>query len=99
VIRGGENIPVVDVESLLFNHPAVRDVAVVGLPDSRLGQRACAVVAPAGTHEPTLAELCEYLLEHGLSKRFLPERLELVPSLPKTPSGKIRKVELRERYS
>jgi len=97
VIRGGENIPVVDVESLLFDHPKVRDVAVIGVPDARLGQRACAVVVPAG-EPPTLEELCRGLLEQGLSKRFLPERLEVVPELPKTASGKIRKVELRERF-
>jgi cyclohexanecarboxylate-CoA ligase len=97
VIRGGENIPVVEVESLLFAHPKVRDVAVVGVPDERLGQRACAVVVPASGEPPTLAELCEALLEEGLSKRFLPERLELVEQLPKTPSGKVRKVELREQ--
>jgi cyclohexanecarboxylate-CoA ligase len=99
VIRGGENIPVVEVESLLFDHPQVRDLAIIGLPDVRLGQRACAVVVAAPGEPPTLQQLCEHLLDQGLSKRFLPERLELVPELPKTPSGKIRKVELRERFS
>jgi cyclohexanecarboxylate-CoA ligase len=48
---------------------------------------------------PTLEELCRGLLEQGLSRRFLPERLEVVPELPKTASGKIRKVELRERFT
>ena len=99
VIRGGENIPVVEVESLLFTHPKVRDLAIIGVPDSRLGQRACAVVVPAHGAAPRLDELCVHLLGQGLSKRFLPERLEIVPELPKTPSGKIRKVELRERFS
>jgi cyclohexanecarboxylate-CoA ligase len=98
VIRGGENIPVVEVESLLFGHPKVRDVAVVGVPDVRLGQRACAVVVAAPGEAPTLLELCGALRDQGLSTRFLPERLELVEELPKTPSGKIRKVELRERF-
>lgn len=97
VIRGGENIPVVEVESLLFGHPKVRDVAIVGVPDERLGQRACAVVVPAPGEPPTLAELCGALLDEGLSKRFLPERLELVEHLPKTASGKVRKIELREQ--
>jgi cyclohexanecarboxylate-CoA ligase len=99
VIRGGENIPVVEVESLLFDHPKVRDLAIVGVPDARLGQRACVVVVPEPDDPPSLAELCTHLLDQGMSKRFLPERLELVDALPKTPSGKIRKVELRERYS
>jgi cyclohexanecarboxylate-CoA ligase len=98
VIRGGENIPVVELESLLFDHPKVRDVAVIGVPDARLGQRACAVVVACG-EPPTLEELCRGLLEQGLSKRFLPERLEVVPELPKTASGKIRKIELRERFT
>lgn len=99
VIRGGENIPVVVVESLLFQHPQLLEASVVGLPDPRLGERACAVVVPSGDTVPTLDELCIYLLEQGLSKHFLPERLEVVSSLPKTPSGKIRKVELRTRYT
>ncbi|MGY1605126.1 AMP-binding protein [Geodermatophilus sp. SYSU D00815] len=98
IIRGGENIPVVAVESLLFQHPDVLEASVVGLPDPRLGERACAVVVPRGDAAPSLEEICDYLLEQGLSKHFLPERLELVPQLPKTPSGKIRKVELRSQY-
>jgi cyclohexanecarboxylate-CoA ligase len=86
------------VESLLFGHPKVRDVAIVAVPDVRLGQRACAVVVAAPGEPPTLPELCNALLDQGLSTRYLPERLELVEELPKTPSGKIRKVELRERF-
>ncbi len=99
VIRGGENIPVTVVESLLFQHPDVLEASVIGLPDVRLGERACAVVVPSGSAEPTLADVSEFLLAHGLSKHFLPERLELVRELPKTPSGKIRKIELRSRYA
>ncbi len=57
------------------------------------------VVVLSGTRKPALAELCEYLLEHGLSKHFPPERVEYVDELPKTPSGRIRKVELRGRYA
>lgn len=98
VIRGGENIPVVAVESLLFQHPDILEASIVGLPDPRLGERACVVVVPKGDATFTLDEICGYLLEQGLSKHFLPERLELVTELPKTPSGKIRKVELREQY-
>ncbi len=99
VIRGGENIPVTVVESLLFQHPQIVEASVIGIPDVRLGERACAVVVPQGTAAPTLAEVCDFLLAQGLSKHFLPERLELVDSLPKTPSGKIRKVELRNRLA
>jgi cyclohexanecarboxylate-CoA ligase len=99
VIRGGENIPVTVVESLLFEHPDVVEASVIGVPDPRLGERACAVVVPGGGVRPSLEEVCAFLLERGLSKHFLPERLELVDALPKTPSGKIRKVELRGRYA
>ncbi|SDY61424.1 cyclohexanecarboxylate-CoA ligase [Modestobacter sp. DSM 44400] len=99
VIRGGENIPVTVVESLLFQHPDIVEASVIGLPDARLGERACAVVVPSGVAAPTLEEVCGYLLGQGLSKHFLPERLEVVDELPKTPSGKIRKVELRGRYA
>ncbi|MQA11451.1 MAG: AMP-binding protein [Pseudonocardiaceae bacterium] len=95
IIRGGENIPVVEVESLLFAHPDIANVAVVGIPDTRLGERACAVVVPSGAHRPTLPELTEYLRERGMSTHFLPERLELVDALPMTSSGKIKKAELR----
>ncbi|MPY85491.1 MAG: AMP-binding protein [Actinophytocola sp.] len=98
VIRGGENIPVTAVESVLFQHPDVIEATVVGVPDARLGERACAVVVPSGDARPTLGEVCDFLLEQGLSKHFLPERLEIVDELPKTPSGKIRKVELRGQY-
>lgn len=99
IIRGGENIPVVEVESLLFEHPDVIAAAVVGIPDERLGERACAVVVPAPGARPSLEQLCTYLSARGLSKHFLPERLELVSALPMTPSGKIRKVELRARLA
>jgi cyclohexanecarboxylate-CoA ligase len=99
VIRGGENIPVTVVESILFQHPDILEASVIGLPDVRLGERACAVVVPSGAAAPTLPEVTEFLLANGLSKHFLPERIEVVDELPKTPSGKIRKVELRGRYA
>ena len=100
VIRGGENVPVAAVESLLYRHPALIEAAVVGVPDPRLGERACAVVVPAaGTAAPTLEDVCAFLTHQGLSRHFLPERLESLAALPKTASGKVRKVELRERFA
>ena len=95
VIRGGENLPVAAIESLLHEHPRVAEAAVVGYPDARLGERACAVLALRGGGALGLPEVAEFLLGRGLSKHFLPERVELVDTLPKTASGKIRKVELR----
>ena len=99
VIRGGENIPVTVVESLLFQHPDILEAAVIGVPDARLGERTCAVVVPAADTAPSLDEVCAFLLGQGMSKHFLPELVQVVEALPKTPSGKIRKVELRERYA
>jgi cyclohexanecarboxylate-CoA ligase len=95
IIRGGENLPVHRLENLLYGHPAIADVAVVGVPDERLGERACAVVVPEPDQQLALEDITEYLLAEGLSKHFLPERLELMEQLPKTQSGKIRKFEIR----
>jgi len=97
IIRGGENIPVVEVENLIFGHPDVAEVAVVGVPDARLGERACAVVVPRAGASLTLAELVEHLVARGIAKTYLPERLELVAALPRTPSGKVQKFKLREQ--
>ncbi len=97
VIRGGENIPVAAVETTLFEHPRIVEAAVIGVPDERLGERACAVLVCDG--EPVeLEEVVDFLLESGLSKHYLPESVEVVDALPKTMSGKVRKTELRSRY-
>jgi cyclohexanecarboxylate-CoA ligase len=98
VIRGGENVPVVEVEAVLFGHAKVREVAVIGVPDERLGERACAVVVPDG-EPPTLAELTVWLGAAGMAKQFWPERLEVVEEMPKTPSGKVQKFHLREQFA
>jgi cyclohexanecarboxylate-CoA ligase len=96
IIRGGENIPVAEVESVLFTHPKVAGVAVVGMPDPRLGERACAFVVPRGGEAPTLAELVAWLDAHQLARQKFPERLELVDEFPMTPSGKVQKYRLRQ---
>lgn len=97
IIRGGENIPVTAVESAIFDHPGVVNTAVIGIPDERLGERVCAFIVVAdGQPELTVDDLVEYLLTHGLSKHYLPERVVNVPELPMTPSGKIQKFKLRE---
>ena len=98
VIRGGENVPVAEVEDLALRHPAVAEVAVIGLPDERLGERACAVVRSDGA-PPTLPDLTRHLDDAGMAKQFWPERLEVVDDFPRTPSGKIQKFKLRELYT
>jgi cyclohexanecarboxylate-CoA ligase len=96
IIRGGENIPVVDIETLLFDHPAVVNAAVVAIPDERLGERACAVVTLQGDAHLDLGQLCEFLAAAGLSRHYLPERLVVLDELPMTQSGKIQKFKLRD---
>lgn len=97
VIRGGENIPVVEIENLLYKHPAISAVALVGCPDPRLGERVCAYVTLHGGHsELSLQEITTYLSTQGVSRNYLPEYLEVMAELPRTPSGKIQKFKLRE---
>ncbi len=96
IIRGGENIPVIEIENLLYRHPAVQDVAVVAMPDARLGERACAYVVPRPGERPTFEELTAFLAQEGMAKNYWPERVELVEAMPRTPSGKIQKFKLRE---
>jgi len=96
IIRGGENIPVVEVEGLLFRHPAVAEVAIVGFPDARLGERACAFVRLRDGASLTLPEVITYLEAQRMARQYMPERLEILPELPRTPSGKIQKFKLRE---
>jgi cyclohexanecarboxylate-CoA ligase len=96
ILRGGENISATEVESLLFEHPAVREAAVVAMPDPVLTERACAFVVPEAGQVPSLPELTAFLLGKQLAKQKLPERLELVAELPKTQSGKVQKFRLRE---
>ncbi len=96
IIRGGENIPVVEVENLLYQHPAIQDAAVVAMPDARLGERACAFVTLRPGKELTFEELTRFLEERHMARHYFPERLEVLEQLPRTPSGKIQKFKLRE---
>lgn len=100
IIRKGENISAKEIEDLLFTHPKVGDVAVVGLPDVERGERVCAVVVPAEGAEPiTMDDVSAHLLGAGLTTRKLPEQLEIVDALPRNPSGKILKFELQQRLA
>jgi cyclohexanecarboxylate-CoA ligase len=97
IIRGGENIPVVEVEDLLYRHPAIEDAAVVAMPDARLGERACAFVTLRAGHALDFRGMVEYLTQCRMMKQYLPERLEIIDCFPRTPSGKIQKFKLREQ--
>jgi cyclohexanecarboxylate-CoA ligase len=96
LIRGGENVPVVEIENLLYKHPAVAAVAVVGYPDARLGERGCAFIVPKPGSTIDLPAMQAYLAECKMAKQFWPERVELVADLPRTASGKIQKFKLKE---
>lgn len=96
IIRGAENIPVVEVESALFKHPAVATVAIVGYPDDRLGERACAFVIPKPGKTLSFEQMQAFLAENHFSKTYWPERLEIREHLPSTASGKIQKFALRK---
>ncbi len=97
IIRGGENIPVVEVEELLYRHPAIEDAAVVAMPDARLGERGCAFVTLRAGHSLDFRTVIDYLTSCRMMKQYLPERLEIIAAFPRTPSGKIQKFKLREQ--
>ncbi len=96
IIRGGENIPIVEVEELLYRHPGIQDAAIVAMPDPRLGERGCAFVSLRAAVTLDFSTMIEYLIEGGIIKQYLPERLEIIKEFPRTPSGKIQKFKLRE---
>ena len=96
IIRGGENIPVVEIENLLYRHPAVRQVAIVGVPDPRLGERACAYIVLREGEHLDFAGMVAYLEGQQLARQYLPEYLDVLPQMPMTVSGKIQKFQLRE---
>ena len=97
IIRGGENIYPREIEELLFGHPAVADVAIVGLPDERWGEQVAAFVRPAAGRKRDEKELFEFCRQH-LSPHKTPKVWVFVDEFPLTPSGKIQKYVLRERY-
>ncbi|MHB8339970.1 MAG: class I adenylate-forming enzyme family protein [Mycobacteriales bacterium] len=100
IIRKGENISAKEVEDLLSAHPAVAEVAVIGLPDPEVGERCAAVVVPTDPECPLeFPAMVGFLRERGLVTRKLPERLELVDALPRNPTGKVVKKELVERFA
>jgi len=97
IIRGGENIPVAEIESLLYKHPNIATVALVAYADERMGERSCAIIKLKDQTKPlSFNELVDFLKTHNLAMQYLPERLEIWEDIPMTPSGKIQKFKLRE---
>jgi acyl-CoA synthetase (AMP-forming)/AMP-acid ligase II len=97
IIRGGENISPKEIEDVLHQHPAVREVAVVAMPSERMGETVCAFVIPNLGCNLTVQEAADFLTLRGLARQKFPEHVELVDEFPVTPSGKVRKDVLRSR--
>ncbi len=99
IIRGGVNISPVEVENVLFSHPNVANVAIVGVPDVRLGERVGAFIITRDGHSLGLPEVQRWMADAGLAKSKWPEWIECVGELPMTPSGKIQKFRLRQQIT
>lgn len=99
IIRNGENIAPKEIEDLLLGHPAIAEIAIVGLPDPRTGERACAVIVPAPGCAPTVADLAQFLGQFGVAKFKYPESVDLRAHLPRNEAGKVLKHVLRAELS
>jgi acyl-CoA synthetase (AMP-forming)/AMP-acid ligase II len=97
IISGGENIYPREVEEILYQHPAIMEGAIIGIPDPYWVERAHAVVVLKGGASLTADELIDFCKQR-IARYKAPKSVEFVQSLPKTPSGKILKRELREKY-
>jgi 2,3-dihydroxybenzoate-AMP ligase len=96
ILRGGETLSAIGIERLISAHPAVADVAVIGMPDKALGERICAYVQLKEGASLSFEELVTYLKSIGASVLQLPERLEIIDSIPLTKVGKADKKVLKE---
>ena len=98
IVRKGENVSAREVEDILYRHPKVAEVAVIGLPDPERGERVCAVVQPGADGPPSLAEIVEFCKGEGLMMQKIPEQLEIRDEMPRAGTGKIHKGKLRDEY-
>jgi cyclohexanecarboxylate-CoA ligase len=102
IIRKGEKIAPLELESLLIQHPAVAEVAVIGLPDAERGERVCAVLTLRGGVDPPslgVPEVASFLRDAGVMPQKLPEQVEIIDRMPVTGVGKLNKIALRDRFS
>ena len=96
-ISGGENVYPAEVENVLMQHPGVADVAVIGVPDEKWGETGKAILVRAEGKQPYDREVIEFCRER-LAHYKCPTSIDWCDTLPRTPSGKVRKAELRARY-
>lgn len=95
IVRGGENISPTEIEDILYTYPKVKQVAVIGIPDERLGEKTCACIIPKEGESISYEEIKAFFKDK-VARFKIPDRIEIMEEFPTTPSGKIRKVELRE---
>jgi acyl-CoA synthetase len=99
IIRGGQNISVKEVEDILLTHPKIYNIALVAMPDRKMGEKACAFIIPRPGQTVSLEEVTSFLKDQKVAMFKLPERIEIVESFPMTPSGKIQKYVLRDQVA
>ena len=98
IIRKGENVSAAEVEGVLAAHPAIADVGVIGVPDEARGELVCAVVELEPGATLTLDDVVEHCVDAGMMRQKIPERLELVDTVPRNTAGKIEKRVLRAQF-
>ena len=96
VIRGGENIPIIEIENILLDLPGIADIVIVGVPDERLGERCHAVVKPSTGAAPALEDLTAHLAKLQVTKQYWPEFLSIVEEFPRTATGKVQRFAVRD---
>ena len=100
IIRKGENVSAKEVEDVLYAHPKVADVAVLGIPDDERGEMVVAFLVPKDADDPpTMHDVREHCKSVGLMMQKVPERLEMIDAMPRNASGKVPKHELRARIT
>ncbi|MDG9719732.1 AMP-binding protein [Streptomyces sp. DH24] len=99
IIRGGENIYPREIEEFLYGHPGIQDVQVVGVPHERYGEEVLACVIPRDPADPPTLDDLRAFCQGQLAHYKIPSRLQLLDAFPMTVSGKVRKVELRQRFA
>jgi acyl-CoA synthetase (AMP-forming)/AMP-acid ligase II len=97
IIRNGENISPKEIEDILVGHAGIAEIAVVGVPDERTGERACAVIVASDQAAPDVADLREVLMREGVAKFKVPEQVEIWEALPKNDAGKVLKHQIRAK--
>ena len=95
IIRNGENIAPKEIEDILIDHPGIAEIAVVGLPDTRTGERACAVIVPAKKPGPDVASLRDFLQAQGVATFKAPEQVVIWEQLPRNDAGKVLKHQIQ----